>query len=78
MLTHTIAVASTLLIFLLIGAAYFGWGQIAAIIFGLARQTPASAALPIWLGWAVTLLLFQLLHCFLPITGYVVIPVVGK
>lgn len=75
MLTHIVAVAGTLLIFLLLGVAYFGWGRIAATILGIARQTPASAALPVWLGWTFTLLIFQLLHFFLPITVYVVIPV---
>jgi hypothetical protein len=75
MITHITAVTFTLMIFVLMAAAYFGWGQAASIALGIGKQKPDSVVMPIWLGWALTLLVFQLLRFFLPITAYVVIPV---
>ncbi len=44
-------------------------------MLGIANQRPESPVIPIWLGWACTLFIFQLLHFFLPVTAYMVIPI---
>ena len=75
MIAHITAITQTLMIFLFLGAAYFGWGRIASHILGIARQAPDGAITPIWLGWACTLFIFQALHFFLPVTAYVVVTV---
>ncbi len=75
MITHITAVTFTLVIFLFLGVAYFGWGRALSILLGIARQKPDDVVMPVWLGWAFTLLIFQALHFFLPITAYVVIPI---
>lgn len=73
--THLAAVSYTLAIFLLLGFAYYGWGRALSILLGVAKKTPENAAMPIWLGWAFTLFIFQALHFVLPITAYVVLPI---
>lgn len=75
MIAHVTAVACTLLIFTLLAASYVGWGRIAISALGIAKRSAESLVMQIWLGWAVTLLVFQLSHFFLPITAYIVIPV---
>jgi hypothetical protein len=61
--------------YLLLGVSYYGWGRVVAIGLGLSHQKPESFALPVWLGWAFTLFLFQVLHLFFPLTALVVVPV---
>ena len=76
-MTHITAIAFTLLVYLLLGVAYYGWGRIASLLLGIADQKPESPVMPVWLGWAFTLLIFQMLHFFLPITVFVTVPVLA-
>lgn len=64
MIAHITAITQTLMIFLFLGTAYFGWGRIASHILEIAKQAPDGAITPIWLGWACTLFIFQALHFF--------------
>lgn len=76
-MTHITAIIFTLMVYLLLGAAYYGWGRVASLFLGIANQRPESPIMPIWLGWAFTLLIFQVLHFFLPITVYTTVPVLA-
>ena len=75
MTNHLGATASTLLIYLLLAASYYGWGGASLRLLRLSDEGPESPVMPIWIGWAMTLFLFQLLHLVLPITPSVAIPV---
>ncbi len=77
MITHITAVLSTLLIYLLLGLSCLGWGRVASFVLGLSEDRPALSLMPVWLGWAVTLLIFQILHLFLPVTAGITIPVLS-
>lgn len=65
----------TLVCYLLLWSSYYGWGRGAWIIFGGNIACTKNYALIVWLGWALTLFLFQTLHFFVPINAYSVIPV---
>jgi len=71
------ALVVTLVIFLLMAVAYLGWGRAASRLISIAQPTSASPMLLIWLGWAFSLWILQVVHLFLPITVYVVIAVYG-
>jgi hypothetical protein len=73
--SHISALAQTLLIYLIMGVAYFGWGRAVTRVLGLSGQTTRSDITLIWLGWAFTLLIFQLLHFLSPLTAYIVAPI---
>jgi hypothetical protein len=73
--SHISALAQTLLIYLIMGVAYFGWGRAITQVLGLSGQTTRSDITLLWLGWAFTLLIFQLLHFLFPLTAYVVSPI---
>jgi hypothetical protein len=73
--SHLFALALTLLIYLVMAVAYFGWGKTLLWALGLRDQTTRSDVTLVWLGWAFTLFLFQALHFFLPLNAYVVAPV---
>lgn len=73
--SHISALAQTLIIYLIMGVAYFGWGRAATQVLGVSEQTSRFSLTLIWLGWAVTLFIFQLLHCLFPLTAYVVAPI---
>ena len=74
---HLTAVGLSLLAYVVLGFAYYGWGRIASLLLGFADHEPESPVVPIWLGWAFTLFIFQVLHFFLPITVYVTVPVLA-
>lgn len=74
-INHISALAQTLLIYLIMGLAYFGWGRVVIQVLSLSSQTSRSDITLIWLGWAFTLLVFQLLHFLFPLTAYVVAPI---
>lgn len=56
-------------------ATYFGWGKAATYILRIPKRASASPLTMIWLGWAFSLLVFQLLHIFFPLNVFVVVPV---
>jgi hypothetical protein len=76
-MAHLAAVGASLLAYALLAASYFGWGHLSWRLFGSPDESTESSILTIWLGWAVTLFVFQLFHLFLPITPYVTIPIFG-
>jgi hypothetical protein len=65
----------TLIIYLLIGIAYYGWGKAAAHILGISKQTSRSDITLLWLGWAFTLVILQLSHFLCPLTASIVVPI---
>ncbi len=71
---HMSAVLLTFTIYTILAVAYFGWGNAIAYLLGLERQENRSISSFIWIGWAFTLFLFQLIHFFLPLTVFVAIP----
>src|SRR5258705_2186447 len=73
--THMSALLLTFFIYAVLAVAYLGWGRITARLLGLKEQERCFVTHLIWMGWAFTLLLFQLIHFVLPLTGYAVIPV---
>jgi hypothetical protein len=74
---HLAAVALTLLLYLFLAVSFRGWGRLAARLLGLRPAGPDAAIPSIWFGWAFTLLLFQVLHLFLPMRAAVVLPVLA-
>jgi hypothetical protein len=73
--SHISAVMQTLIIYLLIGAACYGWGKAAAHILGISKQTSRSDVTLVWLGWAFTLVILQLSHLLFPLAAYIVVPI---
>ena len=72
---HMAALSLTLSIYAILAVSYFGWGTAATYLLGLKGQENSSATASIWLGWAFTLLIFQLIHLVSPVIALVVIPV---
>ena len=64
----------TLALFLILGLSYNGWGIVLATILGVGKKIPGNLTMSIWMGWAFTLFLSQVLNFVLPITAYVTIP----
>src|SRR5262245_35640634 len=73
--SHISAVMQTLIIYLLIGIAYYGWGKAAAHVLGISKQTSRSDITFLWLGWAFTLVILQLSHFLCPLTASNVVPI---
>lgn len=69
------AVTFTLIFYLILWIAFYGWGRVALTIFGISTGSPKNIAMAVWLGWASTLFLFQVLHFFVPIKAYSVVPI---
>ena len=65
------------MIYALLAVAYFGWGKTAADLLGLGGPGTRFVTFHVWIGWALTLFIFQLIHFVLPITALVVIPVLA-
>src|SRR6266581_4396537 len=59
MTSHISALTQTLIIYLVMGAAYYGWGRAATYVVGIGQQTNRSDITLIWLGWAFTLFIFS-------------------
>lgn len=78
-LHHLAAVALALSIFLMLAVSYYGWGAATLRALGIGADDPdcPSNPLVVWLGWAVTLLIFQIVHFFLPLNAAAVLPVFG-
>jgi hypothetical protein len=73
--THLSALSLTFIIYAILAIAYFGWGKAITYLLGLNRGENHYLTADIWMGWAFCLLLFQLIHFVLPITAFVVVPV---
>jgi hypothetical protein len=63
-----------LALYSILGLSYYGWGNALATILRVDHKTPDHLSMSIWLGWAFTLLLFQVINLVLPINAYVAIP----
>ncbi len=74
---HLAAVFFTLSIYVFLGVAYFGWGNVLLLVPGLKGLAGEKrpVAFTVWLGWSATLFLFQVIHFFLPLHVYAVAPV---
>ena len=72
---HLSAVALTLALYSFLAVSYFGWGKAAHSILGIGKSDNRTHTLSIWMGWAFTLFIFQLIHFVLPLTAFTVLPV---
>ena len=72
---HFAALALTFFIYGLLATAYFGWGKATGYLLGLQTGERCPPTYFIWIGWASTLLIFQMIHFFLPLTAFAVVPV---
>lgn len=69
------ALSLSLVLYLILAIVFFGWGLITAYVLGMRTPDDRSNVSIIWMGWASSLLIFQILHLVFPITVAVVIPV---
>jgi hypothetical protein len=76
-IAHLSALLLTLLIYVVLAVAFYGWGLVTARLLGFQKQATTCVTYFVWLGWAFTLLLFQLLYFVLPLTAFVAIPVLA-
>jgi hypothetical protein len=65
----------TLIFYLILSLSYFGWGWAITLILGKTEPSSPAGLIHIWLGWAATLFIFQILHLFFPLTASVVVPI---
>jgi hypothetical protein len=66
------AVALTLAVYAALALSSLGWGAATA---RLLRLTAPDAMTLVWLGWAATVLIFQILHCAIPLNAFAAVPV---
>jgi hypothetical protein len=71
-MAHLTALGITALILGGFAIACAGWGRGLRAATGMARAPADEVGLGVWLGWAVGLGLFQFVHLFLPLRGWVV------
>jgi len=70
-----IEILFALALFLFLSLSYYGWSKVLATILRVGKVPPDNLCMSIWLGWAFTLFLFQVLNFVFPITAYVAIPI---
>lgn len=58
-----------LVIYCLLFVAYLGWGKLGASVLGLELPEGGGCFPFVWLGWAISLVLLQAIHLFLPISA---------
>ena len=73
------AVFLTFFIYAVLAVSYFGWGKFLFRMPGLRGINPEGwpVAFYVWLGWCVTLLLFQVIHFVFALNVYPVAVVFG-
>jgi len=69
------AIAETLIIYIFIASAYYGWGKVATRVLGFSTTSAQPGTTLIWLGWSVNLTILQLVHFFTSITANLVFPI---
>lgn len=72
---HLTAVLLSCTLYLCLAVAFYGWGLALTRLAGVAFSPAHPHTILVWLGWAACLWLFQLLHLFLPLNLFVVLPV---
>lgn len=72
---HVWALTQFCLMMLVLAVSYGGWGVLVVQALGVTSSSCRSVPILIWMGWALTLVLFQLLHLFVALTAYAVVPV---
>lgn len=72
---HISAVALTLALYSFLAVSYFGWGKATHYLLGSGKTDNRAPTLSVWLGWAFTLFIFQLIHFAFPLTAFTVLPV---
>ena len=72
---HIFALSLTILIYIAIAASHYGWGAITTHLLGLQKQKQCIATSYVWIGWAFTIFIFQLIHFILPLKGFIIIPI---
>lgn len=75
--SHFNAVLFALFLYGFLGLACFGWGKVFMFMLSPTRrdQECTPATFTIWIGWAFTLFVFQLIHFVLPLTFLSVGPI---
>jgi hypothetical protein len=72
--SDSLALAQAVAMYVGIAVSCLGWGELCRALLGL-RSSPARAlTLSIWLGWATTLFIWQVLHLFVPLNAVTVTP----
>jgi hypothetical protein len=69
---HLPALALTLAVYAALALSCLGWGVVTA---RLLRVQGAGAMTLVWLGWAATVLIFQVVHCAVPLNAFATVPV---
>ncbi|MGD9612057.1 MAG: hypothetical protein AB7V22_04060 [Kiritimatiellia bacterium] len=72
---HLSALGLTFILYAVLAVAHFGWGAAALRLLRIEQPERRSVALVVWLGWAATLFVLQLLHLFWPLNAATVVPV---
>ena len=73
---HIFALSLTILIYIALAVSYFGWGTTTTRLLDLKSQKQYIVTSYIWIGWAFTLFIFQLIHFIFPLKGLIIIPVI--
>lgn len=60
-----------------LGFSYLGWGRAVGRLLKVNASSLSGLLNSVWMGWAVTLLIFQILNFWFPINAYVALPVFG-
>ncbi len=68
------AILLTFIIYILLAIAYYGWGR-STTKFLFRDQKSTYLTTNIWVGWALSLLIFQVIHLLLPLDIFAVLPV---
>ncbi len=72
---HLTSLLLSFTLYLTLAVAFYGWGLALMRLARIELSPIHPRTILVWLGWAACLWLFQLLHLFLPLNLYVVLPV---
>ncbi|MFN2234809.1 MAG: hypothetical protein ACK2U1_11325, partial [Anaerolineales bacterium] len=73
--SHVLAISVTFIIYAVLAIAFFGWGKITIRLIDTGGKENRFFTPFIWIGWAMTLFLIQLINFALPVKAVVIIPV---
>lgn len=72
---HLTALLLSFALYFCLAVTFYGWGLALMRLARVALSPIHPRTILVWLGWAACLWLFQLLHLFLPLNLYAVLPV---